>query len=61
MSTLFDDPSGGTVEPMVVTRGEVDDAEEKSISGLDISSRGTSPTFDRCTRPHLSRDFDGFE
>ena len=61
MSTLFDDPSGGTVEPMVVARGEVDNAEEKSISGSDASSRGTSSTFHGCPHPHLSRDFGRFE
>jgi len=49
------------VEPVIVTGGEIDDAEEKGISGLDTGSRGTSPTFDSCTRPHLSRDFDRFE
>lgn len=61
MSTLFDNPSGGTVEPMVVTRGEVDDTEEKGVSGSNVSSRGTSTTVHCCTCPHLSRDFDGFE
>ena len=61
MSTLFNDPSGGTVEPMVVTRCEIDDAEEKGISRPDAGSRGTSSTFDRCTCPHLSRDLDRFE
>ena len=61
MSTLFNDPSGGTVEPVVVTRGEVDNAEEKGISGPDTSSRGASPTFDGRTGPHFSRDFDRFE
>ena len=61
MSTLFDDPSGGTMEPMIVTRGKVDNTEEKGISGFDTSSRGTSPTFHSCTRPHLSRNFGGFE
>ena len=58
---LFDDPGSGAVEPMVVTRGEVDNTEEKSISGLDASSRSTSPTVHSRTRSHLSRDFDGFE
>ena len=61
MSTLFNDPSGGTVEPVIVTRGEIDNAEVKGISGPDASSRGASPTFDSRARPHLSRDFDGFE
>jgi len=61
MSTLFNDPSGGTVEAVVVTRGEIDNAEEKGISGPDASSRGTSPTFDSRTCPHLGRDFDGFK
>jgi len=45
MSTLFNDPSGGAMEPMVVTRGEVDDTEEEGISGPDASSRGTSTAF----------------
>ena len=38
MSTLLNNPSGGTMEPMVVTRGEVDDTEEKGISGSDATS-----------------------
>ena len=49
------------MESMVVTRGEVDDTEEKGISRLDASSRGTSSTFDRRASPHLGRDFDRFE
>jgi len=61
MPTLFDDPSGGTMEPVVVTRGEVDDTEEKGISRLDASSRGTSSTFRSRARAHLSRNFDRFE
>jgi len=61
MSALFDDPSGGTMEPVIVTRGEIDNTEEKGISGSDASSRGTSSTFHNCTRPHLSCDFSGFE
>ena len=61
MSALFDDPSGGTVEPVIVTRGEIDNAEEKGISRFDASSRGTSPTFHSCTRSHLSCNFSGFE
>lgn len=61
MSTLFDDPSGGAMEPMVVTRGEVDDTEEEGISGPDASSRGASTAFHSCTRPHLSCNFGRFE
>jgi hypothetical protein len=61
MSTLFDDPSGGTMEPVIVTRGEVDNTEEKGVSGFDASSRGASSTFHSGTGPHLSRDFGGFE
>jgi hypothetical protein len=61
MSTLFDDPGGGTMEAMVVAGSEVDDAKEKGISGPDASSRGTSPRFESRARSHLSRDFDGFE
>jgi len=49
------------MEPVVVARGQVDDTEEKGISGSDASSRGTSSTFHSCARPHLSRDFGGFE
>jgi len=49
------------MESVVVARGEVDNAEEKGISGSDAGSRGTSSTFHSCTRPHLSRDFDRFE
>ena len=59
MPALFYDPSCGTVEPMVVTRGEVDNAEEKGVPGPDAGSRGTSATFHGSARSHLSRDFDG--
>ena len=61
MSTLFNDPGSGTVEPVVITRGEIDNAEVKGISRPDTGARGASPTFDSRTRTHLSRDFDGFE
>ena len=61
VSTLFDDPSGGTMEPMVITRGEVDDTEEKGVSWSDTSSGSTSPAFDSRTRPHLGRHFNRFE
>ena len=61
MSSLFNDPGGGTVESVVVTRGEVDNAKEEGISRPDASSGGASPTFDSRTRSHLSRDFDGLE
>ena len=49
------------MEPVVVARSEVDNAEEKGISSSDASSRGTSSTFHSCTRPHLSRDFGRFK
>lgn len=58
MPALFNDPSGGTVESMVVSRGEVDDAEEKGISGLDAGSRSASAAIQSRARPHFSRDFD---
>lgn len=61
MSTLFNDPSGGAVEPVVVTRGEVYDAEEKGISGPDAGSRGASPAFDSCARTHLGCHLNRFE
>ena len=61
MSTLFNDPSGRTVEPVVVTRGEIDDTEVEGISGFDTASRGATPTFDSCTCAHLCRDFDRFQ
>ena len=49
------------MKAVVVTRGEIDNAEEKGISGPDTSSRGASPTFDSRPRPHLGRDFNGFK
>lgn len=61
MSTLFNDPSGGTMESMVITRSEIDDAEVKGISGLDVSSRGASPAFHGHARPHLGSNFGGFK
>ena len=61
MSSLFNDPSGGTVESMVVSRCEVDDAEEKGIPGLNVGSRRASATFHGCARAHFSRDLDRFE
>ena len=42
MPTLLDDPCGRTMEPMVVTRGEIDDAEEEGVSGPSIDSRAAS-------------------
>ena len=38
MPALFYDPSRGTVEPMVVAGGEVDNAEEKGMPGPDAGS-----------------------
>ena len=61
MSTLFDNPSGGTMEPVVVTRGKVDNTEEEGVPGFDASSGGTSSTFYSCACPHLSCNLDGFE
>lgn len=61
MPALFNNPSGGTVEPMVVSRGKVDYAKEKSVSGLDSRSRGASTTFYGRACPHFSRDLDRLE
>lgn len=61
MPPFFDNPGSRTMEPMVVTRGEVDDAEEKGIPGLDAGSGCASPTFHSHTRSHLMRDFGRFE
>lgn len=61
MPALFDDPSGGTVEPMVVARGEVDDAEEEGVPGPNAGSGGTSTTVHSCAWSHFGCDFDRFE
>ena len=61
MPALFDDPRGGAVESMVVSRSEVDDTEEEGISGLDAGSRGASTTFYGCARAHFSCDLNGLE
>ena len=61
MPPFLDDPSSRTMEPMVVTRGEVDNAEEKGVPGLDAGSGGAAPTFQSYTRSHLMGDFGRFE
>lgn len=60
MPAFLNDPSGGAVESMVVSRGEIDDAEEKGISGLDAGPRGASAAFYGCADPHFGRDFNRF-
>lgn len=61
MPPFFDNPGSGTMEPMVVTWGEVDDAEEKGIPWPDAGSGSASSTFHSYARSHLMRDFRGFE
>ena len=61
MPALFDNPGGRAVEPMVITRRKVDNAEEEGVSGLDGGSRCTSTTFHSRAWSHLSCDLDRFD
>jgi hypothetical protein len=49
------------MESMVITGGEVDNAEEKGVSGSNAVSTGTPPTFHGSARSHFGRNLDRFE